>query len=644
MTCERKHDIVNNTAIIALKKLRLAWFGSCAMGCREPCQVRKEAAISGSSYVPQTSLLQRLRSFLRAIFFENTLPAPGVGSRYFKGVIMYTALYRAQRPEVFEEILGQEHIVKILKYQIRTDSVSHAYLFCGTRGTGKTTTARILAKAVNCLNEGERPCGHCSNCEAIKNGSFMDVVEIDAASNNGVDSIRELRESVKYPPAVGRKKVYIIDEVHMLSTGAFNALLKTLEEPPENVIFILATTEPQKLPATILSRCMRLDFKRVPQAVLAEGMGRICKEKGIEITEGALKLLANNADGSVRDGLSILDQVISAGDSYIDRNKVLEYIGTAGEDFFLQLTELVAVHNAAEAIVLLDKALADGKDVKQLMKDWIAHYRSLLITKFIKNPEDMLNMSAENIEKIREQSQQISLEEINDAIVRLSKTIYDARWSTQPRILLELAVVAIATGLIDEEKPIMARRQPAYGTVSSASTSQRQPVQAETLQAAPEGSVNSIPEVQIAEDMGFAATANTKQNVQMQTPLSSSQGESGNVLNDALLSKQEIDALWHRIFEEGEGSASSFNLIRSGTVLHTVGETQFVVLAKNDFTRKYVEQKRVDLEKLMERHLGRHLKLVCHLESEDVKLAEEDEMESLAKMASEALGIHVEIE
>ena len=216
---------------------------------------------------------------------------------------MYTALYRAQRPEIFEEILGQEHIVKILKYQIATDAVSHAYLFCGTRGTGKTTTARILAKAVNCLADpdGEgRPCGHCENCEAIRRGSFMDVVEIDAASNNGVDSIRELRESVKYPPAVGRKKVYIIDEVHMLSTGAFNALLKTLEEPPENVMFILATTEPQKLPATILSRCMRLDFKRVPQNILASGMRRICEDRGIEITDGAVKLLANTADGSVR--------------------------------------------------------------------------------------------------------------------------------------------------------------------------------------------------------------------------------------------------------------------------------------------------------------------------------------------------------
>lgn len=542
---------------------------------------------------------------------------------------MYTALYRAQRPEIFEEILGQEHIVKILKYQIATDAVSHAYLFCGTRGTGKTTTARILAKAVNCLADpdGEgRPCGHCENCEAIRRGSFMDVVEIDAASNNGVDSIRELRESVKYPPAVGRKKVYIIDEVHMLSTGAFNALLKTLEEPPENVMFILATTEPQKLPATILSRCMRLDFKRVPQNILASGMRRICEDRGIEITDGAVKLLANTADGSVRDGLSVLDQVISAGDKFIDRDKVLEYIGTAGEDFFIELTDLVAVHNVAEAIVLLDEALADGKDVKQLMKDWTAHYRSLLITKFIKNPEDMLNMSAENIERIREQSHQISLEEINNAIIRLSKTINDARWSTQPRILLELAIVAIATDLIDEGK-LAPRKAPApQVTYEAAPSAPAAPAFAAALQQ---------PSPQAAEPAAVQNTAPQRPEAQTAAPVRD---------QAAVMSRSEMDNLWHQIFEEGEGSASSFNLIRSGTTLGNVGESQFTVLAKTGFAQRYAEKMKPELERLMERHLGRHVKMVCRQEAEEVRNGGDSEMEALAKMASETLGIHVEIE
>lgn len=547
---------------------------------------------------------------------------------------MYTALYRAQRPEVFSEILGQEHIVKILKYQISTDTVSHAYLFCGTRGTGKTTTARILAKAVNCLaEEGGRPCGHCANCEAIKNGTFMDVIEIDAASNNGVDSIRELRESVKYPPAVGKKKVYIIDEVHMLSTGAFNALLKTLEEPPENVMFILATTEPQKLPATILSRCMRLDFKRVPLAALAGGMGRICQEKGIEITDGALKLLANSADGSVRDGLSILDQVISAGDKYIDREKVLEYIGTAGEDFFIELTDLVAVHNVAEALVLLDQALADGKDVKQLMKDWTAHYRSLLITKFIRSPEDMLNMSSENIERIRQQSRQISLEEINDAILRLSRTINDARWSTQPRILLELAIVAIATNLIDEEMPMKS------GHAEQPAQMERQAPLRETMKGQTAPFTASVSETS-------EKTTQTQTQTQRQTTTEAAQVTAPAPATDQAptMSRAQMDDLWRQIFEEGEGSASSFNLIRSGTTLGNVGESQFTVLAKTGFAQRYTEKMRPDLERLMERHLGRRLRMVCRQESEELKNEADFQMETLAKMASETLGITVEIE
>lgn len=563
---------------------------------------------------------------------------------------MYTALYRAQRPEVFDEILGQEHIVKILKYQIATDSVSHAYLFCGTRGTGKTTTARILAKAVNCLAEPQgdehdngRPCGHCANCEAIRKGTFMDVVEIDAASNNGVDSIRELRESVKYPPAVGRKKVYIIDEVHMLSTGAFNALLKTLEEPPENVMFILATTEPQKLPATILSRCMRLDFKRVPQNILAGGMRQICQERGIEITEGAVKLLANNADGSVRDGLSILDQVISAGDKYIDREKVLEYIGTAGEDFFIELTDLVAVHNVAEAIVLLDGALADGKDVKQLMKDWTAHYRSLLLTKFIKNPEDMLNMSSENIERIREQSRQISLEEINQAILRLSKTINDARWSTQPRILLELAIVAIATDLIDEEK-LAPRRSGAAQILTQQQPQMAQPQEVTAVNQNAAQQAAAQVQTQSQSQAQAQAQAQIPAQAQAQIPAQAQTKAQAMASVPSVMSRNEMDQLWHEIFEEGEGSASSFNLIRSGTVLGSVGESQFTVLAKTGFAQRYTEKMRPDLERLMERHVGRHLKMVCRQEAEEIRNDADSEMEALAKMASETLGIHVEIE
>ncbi|MDD3863528.1 MAG: DNA polymerase III subunit gamma/tau, partial [Eubacteriales bacterium] len=240
---------------------------------------------------------------------------------------MYQALYRSYRPETFQELLGQEHIVRILKNQLDAGTTGHAYLFCGTRGTGKTSTARILAKGLNCLApQGQRPCGECAVCRDIAAGTFVDVIEIDAASNNGVDNIRELRESVNYPPASGRSKVYVIDEAHMLSTPAANALLKTLEEPPESIVFILATTEPQKLPATILSRCLRLDFHRVSEDLIRHRFAEICKERGIEAGEDALALIASNADGSVRDGLSLLDRC-AAGNGAVTREVVLELLG-----------------------------------------------------------------------------------------------------------------------------------------------------------------------------------------------------------------------------------------------------------------------------------------------------------------------------
>ena len=588
---------------------------------------------------------------------------------------MYTALYRSERPEVFDEILGQEHIVRILKHQIESGEVSHAYLFCGTRGTGKTTTARILAKGVNCLNEDpkKRPCGVCENCKAIKDGTFMDVIEIDAASNNGVENIRELRESVKYPPAVGRKKVYIIDEVHMLSPGAFNALLKTLEEPPENVMFILATTEPQKLPATILSRCLRLDFKRVPQKLLMEGMRRICEEKGVTLTESALKLLANCADGSVRDGLSVLDQVLASGQKEIDREAVLEYIGAAGEDFFIELTEQVSLRKVPEALLLVDRALADGKDVRGLMKDWMAHYRNLMITKFIRDPEDMLNMAAENLARIEEQSRHITMDEIRDAILRLSRTINEARWSTQPRILLELAIISIASGESAESQPWQSGKQ--YGARTSQQARTINPEQeareqtarisqgqAQTLAEAatkPGATHGSGADRQQAETQTKSGIAGEKQELPQAPGMRDEIALRTQAQTQSLLSSAENEALWHAVFEEGEDGAGSFNLIRNGTFLARVSETEFEVVAKTSFAKRFAEQKRGQLESIMERKLGRGLRMICVEEKDYHALQErqgmreacaadgsvpDPETEHLMQLAKDALGIEIEIE
>ena len=359
---------------------------------------------------------------------------------------MYKALYREYRPETFEEVIGQEHIVKILRNQLKQDSVSHAYLFCGTRGTGKTTTARLIAKAVNCLSDGERPCGECENCKAIQEGTFMDLMEIDAASNNGIDNIRELRESIKYPPSVGRKKVYIIDEVHMLSTAAFNAFLKTLEEPPDNVMFILATTEPQKLPQTILSRCIRMDFRRVSEKQIFGRMQEICRDRKVEIDEDALWLVAANADGSVRDGLTLLDQCISGREGKINREEILDTLGAVGEETYIEITNAIISKQVSECIRVIDEILNSGKDARQVLMGLMNHYRNLLLTKYVKNPENILNMSIENVERVKAQSEQVDLSDINEAIIELTKTGTDINASTQPRILLELAIVKLATG------------------------------------------------------------------------------------------------------------------------------------------------------------------------------------------------------
>lgn len=360
---------------------------------------------------------------------------------------MYRALYREYRPEVFDEIIGQDHIVKVLKSQVAQDSVSHAYLFCGTRGTGKTTTARLIAKAVNCLSDWDRPCGVCENCRAIKEGTFMDLMEIDAASNNGIDNIRELRESIKYPPSVGRKKVYIIDEVHMLSTAAFNAFLKTLEEPPDNVMFILATTEPQKLPQTILSRCIRMDFRRVSEKQIFERMELICEKRNVEIDKDALWLVAANADGSVRDGLTLLDQCISGREGYITRDDILDTLGAVGEETYIRIVDAIIEKNVSGCIMAVEDVMNRGRDARQVLMGLMNHYRNLLMAKYVEKPETVLNMSLENVQRLKEQSLRLAVGDINEGIIELSRTGSEISYTTQPRILLELAVVKLATGL-----------------------------------------------------------------------------------------------------------------------------------------------------------------------------------------------------
>lgn len=514
---------------------------------------------------------------------------------------MYTALYRTERPETFDEILGQEHIVKILKNQVKTGTVSHAYLFTGTRGTGKTSTARILAKAVNCTGEGEKPCGKCPNCVAIKEGAFMDMIEIDAASNNGVDSVRELRESVNYPPAVGKKKVYIIDEAHMLTPQALNALLKTLEEPPDNVMFILATTDPQKLLQTILSRCLRLDFRRIPDSIISSHMEKICNARGITIEQDALRLLASNADGSVRDGLSLLDQCLSGGGTTLDRDTVLEYLGTAADDFFIKLTDFILQGNAAEGIVLLDEMLRDGKDVKQLVSDWLSHYRSLLISKYVASPENILNMSTENVNKLVEQCNSMSVQDIEHGIMTLSKTVSDVRYSSQPRILMELAIVVLAgsTDMTEQTAPTSQQSQ-------AAKSAPKQPApktqQVPPKQPAPEQPAPMSQQSQ-AEKPAPKQAAPASQQSQAEKPVPK-QEEIEPAYGDRPLT--EIwESIWDRI-----GSRGTMVMVKLNSYLAGISGNDFKVIFTNRYAMEQAQKHVQEFVDAMEQEVSKKLKMV----------------------------------
>ena len=510
---------------------------------------------------------------------------------------MYTALYRTERPETFDEILGQEHIVKILKNQVATGTVGHAYLFAGTRGTGKTSTARILAKAVNCTGEDDKPCGVCPSCRAIKEGSFIDMIEIDAASNNGVDNVRELRESVNYPPAVGKKKVYIIDEAHMLTPQALNALLKTLEEPPENVMFILATTDPQRLLQTILSRCLRLDFRRIPDIKIADHMKKICDARGIAITQDALRLLASNADGSVRDGLSLLDQCLSGGGNSLDRDTVLEYLGTVADDFFIRLTGEVLSGNAANGIVMLDEILRDGKDVKLLVSDWLSHYRSLLVSKYVDNPETILNMSTENVAKLVEQSQGMDIHDIERGIMLLSKAVNDVRYSSQPRILLELAIVMLA-GNVDEVS-VQEYRERAPKVAAAAKAPVAPTAEAPTNMTSSGSNQAKSTEKTIISDKTEAFDQEKTQNEKPE------EGAATKSVNTENLS-DIWEAVWDRV-----GSRGSMVMVRLNSYLAGISDTDFKVIFTNRYAMEQAERNAASFIDAMAAETGKTLKMVA---------------------------------
>ena len=357
----------------------------------------------------------------------------------------YTALYRKFRPDNFADVKGQDHIVTTLTNQIKHNRIGHAYLFCGTRGTGKTTVAKILAKAVNCEHPvNGSPCNECAMCKAIQAGTAMNVIEIDAASNNGVDNIREIREEVSYRPTEGKYKVYIIDEVHMLSTGAFNALLKTLEEPPSYVMFILATTEAHKIPITILSRCQRYDFHRITIDTIAARLDELLKVEGVEAEEKAVRYVAKAGDGSMRDALSLLDQCIAF---YLGQeltyDKVLEVLGAVDTEVFSKLLRKVIRGDVTGSIHILEELIVGGRELSQFVGDFTWYMRNLLLVKTSENPEEAIDVSSDNMKLLKEESTMLDVETLMRYIRIFSDLSNQIRYATQKRVLVEIALIKL---------------------------------------------------------------------------------------------------------------------------------------------------------------------------------------------------------
>ena len=545
---------------------------------------------------------------------------------------MYKALYRQERPETFQDVIGQEHIIRILENQIKTDKVGHAYLFCGTRGTGKTTIARLLAKGVNCLHENSeaRPCGSCAHCQAISEGTFVDVIEMDAASNRGITDVREIKESVKYPPAVGRKKVYIIDEVHMLTTPAFNALLKTLEEPPENIIFILATTDPEQLPQTILSRCQRMDFKRLSHAMLVEYYSKICESRGIELKKGAADIIATSADGSVRDGLSILEQSLASGEKVITEDIVNLYGGAVSQKFLIDLTNCVLKGDVAGGIVSINSQIEDGKESGQILKDWIRHFRNLMVAKVVDNPSTVINLSSESVGKIVESCKGLPYEKICDGLKILAEADKDSRGSAQPRIFLDLALMKLSS-LFNEKKIVnpggsdslearqgVMRLSPA-DTISS--ESRQQFSKNETKEQQPDS----------AEKQQLPIDDEVEKSVESESNREASSEKAEKQKNDNLDSTEEMedaenmDDVWASICEMVVKERPSIGTLKQRAKINNISQNTITIEAENEITAKRLEDGMQIISEAATVVLGRPIRGQIAIQGRENKLANSDD-------------------
>lgn len=503
----------------------------------------------------------------------------------------YTALYRKFRPDSFEDVKGQDHIVTTLKNQIMADRIGHAYLFCGTRGTGKTTVAKILAKTVNCEHPVDgNPCNECETCRAIAEGTSMNVIEIDAASNNGVDNIREIREEVAYSPTTGRFKVYIIDEVHMLSIGAFNALLKTLEEPPAYVIFILATTEAHKIPITILSRCQRYDFKRISISTIAARLQDLMEQEQVEAEEKALRYIAKKADGSMRDALSLLDQCIAF---YLGQkltyDHVLEVLGAVDTDEFSRLLREVLSNDVTRVITHLEELIMQGRELGQFVTDFTWYLRNLLLLKTSDNMEDVLDVSTENLEQLKEEAGMVREDTLMRFIRIFSELSSQLKYASSKRVLLEIALIKLCRPQMESDEISLTERI----RLLEKRMEEGMPVQPQAVQRQHQELTPQAPEEAQASatELERAAPEDLKQ----------------------------VMGMWKSIIAETEGR---FRVVLSSAVpkYNTQGEDQRLFVVFADFLAEpYINnnEKQEELEKIIAGKLGKRVEVKMILQADE---------------------------
>ena len=544
----------------------------------------------------------------------------------------YQALYRKWRPTAFSDVKGQDHIVTTLRNQIKSDRIGHAYLFCGTRGTGKTTIAKIFAKAVNCEHPIDgNPCGECPACKAIAAGTSMNVIEIDAASNNGVDNIREIRDEVQYSPTEGKYKVYIIDEVHMLSIGAFNALLKTLEEPPSYVIFILATTEAHKIPITILSRCQRYDFHRISIETISDRLSELMKAENINVEERAIRYIAKAADGSMRDALSLIDQCIAF---YLGQDlkyeNVLEVLGAVDTAVFAEMLSYILKADTYACMQLLEQIIMQGRDLGQFVSDFVWYLRNLLLVKTTDDEakaEDIIDVSADNLEQLKKDSKQVDVDTLMRYIRVLSELANELKFSTQKRIKVEVTLIKLT-------RPAMEQRQD-MGDVISRITLLEQEMQ-EAMEALKNGVVAGTQGISgMADIAGAAGNASDYAAAGMAV----SQPVQKRVIEAMPEDIKQLAKQWDSIVHSIEEPLKRTHLLNSHVTLAEDGQSlELMTSSPTAYELFSREDDKAELVALIEERTGIHVNLIV------TKLQDGEDFQNRFTDIRESVNMEIEVD